>query len=89
MPIGLVLDMARDAIMLALSLAGPLLGIALAVGLVVSVLQAVTSIQEQTLSFVPKLFAIAATFMVLLSWMLQTLMRYTTELFRGLPGLIS
>lgn len=89
MPLGLVLDLARNALTLALMLAGPLLGVALVVGLLVSVLQAVTSIQEQTLSFVPKLFAVGAVFLLLLSWMLQLLMQYTTELFRSLPGLVS
>ena len=88
MPVALVLDMARDALMTAVMLAGPLLGIALVVGLVVSILQAVTSIQEQTLSFVPKLFAVGAVFLLLLSWMLQVVMRYTTELFRAIPGLV-
>lgn len=87
MPLALVLDLARDALVLALTLAGPLLGIALVVGLVVSVLQAVTSIQEQTLSFVPKLFAVGGAFLLLLGWMLQNMMRYTTELFRSLPGM--
>ena len=86
MPLALIVDLARDALVMALSLAGPLLGVALVVGLSVSVLQAVTSIQEQTLSFVPKLFAVAATFLLLLSWMLQNMVRYTTELFRSLPG---
>lgn len=88
MPLGLVLDLARDALWTSLLLAGPLLAVALIVGLAISVLQAVTSIQEQTLSFVPKLFAIGAVFVLLLSWMLQTMMRYTTELFRSLPGLV-
>ena len=88
MPLALVLDLARDALSIALTLAGPLLGVALVVGLVVSVVQAVTSIQEQTLSFVPKLFAVGAVFLALLSWMLQTLMKYTTELFVSLPGLV-
>ena len=88
MPLGLVLDLARNALVTALLLAGPLLGIALVVGLVVSVLQAVTSIQEQTLSFVPKLFAVGAVFLFLLSWMLQLMVRYTTDLFRSLPGLV-
>ncbi len=88
MPIGLVLDLARDALMLAVMLAGPLLVVALGVGLLVSVLQAVTSIQEQTLTFVPKLFAVGIAFLLLLSWMLQAAMRYTTELFRSLPGLV-
>jgi flagellar biosynthetic protein FliQ len=88
MPLALVLDLARDALGMALLLAGPLLGVALVVGLLVSLVQAVTSIQEQTLSFVPKLFAVGVLFLVLLSWMLQSLMRYTTELFRSLPGLV-
>ena len=84
----LVLDLARDALWTSFLLAAPLLGVALAVGLVVSVLQAVTSIQEQTLSFVPKLFAVGATFMILLSWMLQIMMRYMIELLRALPTLV-
>jgi flagellar biosynthetic protein FliQ len=88
MPLGLVLDLARDALSVAIMLAAPLLGVAMAVGLLVSLVQAVTSIQEQTLSFVPKLFAVAVTFIVLLSWMLQTIMRFTTEVFRGIPGFV-
>jgi flagellar biosynthetic protein FliQ len=70
-------------------LAGPLLVVAMGVGLAVSIVQAVTSIQEQTLSFVPKLFAVGATFLILLSWMIQTLVSFTIELFRSLPGLVS
>ena len=88
MPIALVVDLARDALVMALTLAGPLLGIALVVGLAVSLIQAVTSIQEQTLSFVPKLFAVGALFLMLLGWMLQNMTRYATELFRSLPGLV-
>lgn len=88
MPLALVLDLARDALTLALMLAGPLLGVALVTGLLVSLIQAVTSIQEQTLSFVPKLFAVGVTFLILLSWMLQSLMKFTTELFISLPGLL-
>lgn len=89
MPLALVLDLARDTLSMALMLAGPLLGAALSVGLLVSLIQAVTSIQEQTLSFVPKLFAVAGTFLVLLSWMLQSLMKFTTDLFVSLPGLLN
>jgi flagellar biosynthetic protein FliQ len=89
MPLALILDLARDALFMALTLAGPLLAAALLVGLLVSLIQAVTSIQEQTLSFVPKLFAVAGTFLILLSWMLQNLMEFTTELFVSLPGLVS
>lgn len=85
----LVVDLARNAVMLALLLSGPLLIVALAVGVVVSVVQAVTQIQEQTLAFVPKLFAVAGTFLIALPWMLQLAIKYTTELFRSFPVLIS
>jgi flagellar biosynthesis protein FliQ len=85
----LIVDLARSAIMTILMLAGPMLLAALGIGLIVSVLQAVTQIQEQTLSFVPKLLGVAAVFLVGLPWMLQLLMKYTTELFRSLPTLVS
>lgn len=81
----LVVDLARNAILLALMVAGPMLVVALGVGLVVSVVQAVTQIQEQTLAFVPKLVAVAATFLIALPWAIQLMVRYTTELFRSLP----
>ena len=84
----LVVDLARNAILLALMVAGPMLVVALGVGLVVSVVQAVTQIQEQTLAFVPKLIAVAATFLVALPWALQLMVKYTTELFRSLPSFV-
>jgi len=83
----LVVDLARNAIVLASLVAGPMLVTALVVGLVISVLQAVTQIQEQTLSFLPKLAAVAAVFLLSLPWMLQLLVKYTTELFRSIPSL--
>ncbi len=86
MPHTLVLDLAREALWSALLMAGPLLVIALLVGLAVSVLQAVTSVQEQTLAFVPKLFAIGVGFLLLLPWMVQRMVQYTTEIFQALPG---
>lgn len=85
----LVVDLARNAIVLALMVAGPMLIVALGVGLVISVIQAVTQIQEQTLAFVPKLVAVAATFLIALPWAIQILVKYTTELFRSLPSLVS
>jgi flagellar biosynthetic protein FliQ len=85
----LIVDLARNAIMLALMVAGPMLVVALGVGLIVSVIQAVTQIQEQTLSFVPKLVAVGATFLIALPWILQILIKYTTELFRSLPSFVS
>lgn len=83
----LVVDLARNAILLAFALAGPMLVVALGVGLLVSVFQAVTQIQEQTLAFVPKLIAVAVVFLVALPWMLQLSVKYTSELFRSIPTL--
>ncbi len=82
-----VADLARDAMLVAMLLAAPLLSVALIIGLLVSILQTVTQIQEQTLSFVPKLLGVAAVFMVGLPWMLQLLVEYTQRLFRSLPAL--
>jgi flagellar biosynthetic protein FliQ len=89
MPHALVVDLLRNAIMLVLMIAGPMLLAASVVGLGVSVLQAVTQIQEQTISFVPKLIAVAGVFLIALPWILQVLAKYTTELFRSLPTLVS
>jgi flagellar biosynthetic protein FliQ len=86
---GLIIDMARDALLLGLMLAGPLLLAALSVGLIVAIFQAVTQIQEQTLAFVVKLFAVGAVFLLTLTWMIQSAVQYTVELFRSLPGLVS
>lgn len=87
MSYALVIDLVSDALLLGLMLAGPLLITALATGIVVSVFQAVTQIQEQTVSFVLKLFAVGAVFLLTLNWALQAMVRYTVELFRSLPGL--
>jgi flagellar biosynthesis protein FliQ len=85
----LVTDLARNAIMVAMLISAPLLLVALLVGLVVSIIQTMTQVQEQTLSFVPKLLAVGATMLVALPWMLQLLVEYTANLFRSMPGLVS
>ena len=85
----LIVDLARNAILTGLLISGPLLAVALAVGLVISVVQAVTQIQEQTLAFVPKLLAVAGTALIALPWMIQVMIKYTTELFRSFPTLVS
>jgi flagellar biosynthetic protein FliQ len=84
----LVIDLSRDAILTALMVAAPMLIIALGVGLLVSVIQSVTQIQEQTLTFVPKLILVGGAFIVGLPWLLQILIRYTTDLFRGIPEMV-
>lgn len=83
----LVVDLARRALLMALTLATPMLLVALVVGLLISVVQAVTQVQEQTLAFVPKLLAVAAVTLVGLPWMIQAAVRFTTELFRLIPSL--
>jgi len=86
---GLVIDMARNALLLALMLGGPLLLVALAVGVAVSVFQAVTQVQEQTVGFVLKLTGVGIVFLLTLNWMIQALVRYTIELFNTIPNLVS
>jgi len=83
----LVVDLARNSVIMALMLSAPMLLVALVLGLLVSVIQAVTQIQEQTLAFVPKLIGVAVVFLIALPWILQTLIRYTTELFRSIPSM--
>jgi flagellar biosynthetic protein FliQ len=65
---------------------GPVLGAALLAGLVVSLFQAITSMQEMTLSFIPKIAAIALVFFFLLPWMLEMLVNFSTEIFAAIPS---
>ena len=88
MPHQLVVDLARNAILMALLLAGPMLVVALGVGLIVSVFQAVTQIQEQTLAFIPKVLAIVVVVVVAGPWMLDQLIAYTHDLYASIPKLI-
>jgi len=81
MSVELVAGLGRDAVSLVLLLAAPLLGVGLALGLIIGVLQAITSIQEQTLSFIPKVVAVMVAFLVALPWMLRLLTSYTAKLF--------
>jgi flagellar biosynthetic protein FliQ len=75
----------RKMLYLSTILSLPVLGTALIVGLVIGLLQAITSIQEQTLSFVPKLIAIVVTFVLVGPWMLRLINGYTAEIILGLP----
>ena len=80
-----LIDTVRQMLWITCLLALPVLGVALVVGLIIGLVQAVTSIQEQTLSFVPKLAAMALVFVLLGSWMANVLIAYTTDLFGNLP----
>ena len=82
-----VVTLLRDAIWLATKLSAPVLLIGMLVGLVISIIQTTTSIQEQTLTFVPKLVAIGVAIIIFLSWMLQTITEYTINLFQMISKL--
>lgn len=83
-----VLQVGEDALLLIVSLAAPLLISALLVGLIVGVLQAVTQIQEQTLSFIPKLMALVVALIFMGPWLLQLWVTFTQDLFMQIPSLI-
>jgi flagellar biosynthesis protein FliQ len=83
-----VLELCTQALELTLRVALPLLLVGLVVGVAVSVFQAVTQIQEQTLSFIPKILALAGVLIVAGPWMLNQLLSYTTDLWASIPQLI-
>jgi flagellar biosynthetic protein FliQ len=83
-----VVNLASQAMSLSLKIAGPLLLVGLVAGLVVSIFQAVTQIQEQSLTLIPKIVGIAAVVVVLGPWMLGQLVAYTTALYTSIPTMV-
>ncbi len=83
-----VINLATHAMTLAMEVGGPLLLVGLTVGLLVSIFQAVTQIQEQSLSFIPKIIGVAVMIVVLGPWMLNQLVAYTEGLFNSIPTLV-
>jgi flagellar biosynthetic protein FliQ len=83
-----VVHLAQQAMELAMKVGGPLMLVGLAIGLIVSVFQAVTQIQEQSLSFIPKIIGVAAVIVIAGPWMLGQLLGYTEELYRSIPSLV-
>ena len=77
----LVIKIIRESLMTVMLVSAPVLGIGMLVGLVVSIFQTTTSIQEQTLTFVPKMLAIFVTIMLFGSWMIRILINYTNYIF--------
>lgn len=80
-----VMTLAHEAMYVALLLASPLLLVSLVVGLVVSLFQAATQINETTLSFIPKLIAIVITLVIAGPWMLSTMLDYMRHMFTSVP----
>jgi flagellar biosynthetic protein FliQ len=83
-----VVNLATQAMTLGLEVAGPILIVGLIIGLAVSLFQAVTQIQEQSLSFIPKIIGLALVIVILGPWMLDRLVNYTTNLYMSIPSLI-
>ncbi|SFA73889.1 MULTISPECIES: flagellar biosynthesis protein FliQ [unclassified Bacillus (in: firmicutes)] len=83
-----VIDIAERGILTVLMVCGPLLLLALAVGLIISIFQATTQIQEQTLAFVPKIVAVLLGIVFFGPWMLSHMLSYTTEIFSNLARYI-
>ncbi|MEK9812401.1 MAG: flagellar biosynthesis protein FliQ [Bordetella sp.] len=84
-----VVDLAKETLFITMLVALPLLGIALCVGLLVGVFQAATSINEMTLSFIPKLVSIGVALAVFGSWQIGTLVDFTRDVFQRIPSLFS
>lgn len=84
-----VVDLARQALWMTMLISAPLLGVALGVGLLIGIFQAATSINEQTISFIPKVMAIGLTMAVAGGWMINTLVDYTRNVFTRIPSLFS
>lgn len=84
----LLASIAREAIAVAVMVAAPIIILALGAGLLVSLFQAVTQIQEATLSFVPKIMAVAVAFVIFGPWMVRIMVQFTANLLTSLPAFV-
>lgn len=82
------IELLKTMIYQALAIAAPLLAIAMIIGLAVSLFQAVTSIHEQTLTFVPKALGVVGLMLLLLPWIVRSLMEFTTSVIQRLPQMV-
>lgn len=83
-----VINLVQNALLILILIASPLLAVSLGVGLLVSVFQAATQINEMTLTFIPKLLAMFVVLVVAGPWMINTLMDYTIRLFTSIPNAV-
>ncbi|MCL6264695.1 flagellar biosynthesis protein FliQ [Craterilacuibacter sp. RT1T] len=84
----LVINLVQQALFTLIVVAAPVLGVSLLVGLLVSILQAATQINEMTLTFIPKLMALFLVLLLAGPWMLNTMMDFTIRLYQSIPGAI-
>ena len=80
-------DMLRQALLISVRISAPLLGVALIAGVVIGLFQALTSVQEMTLTFVPKLVGAGLIILLAGSWMMREMVSWVTGLWAGIPGL--
>jgi flagellar biosynthetic protein FliQ len=83
-----VIEIAQKSMVLAITICAPVLGFGLAVGLAVSIFQAATQIHEMTLTFIPKILAVAVAIAIFGQWMLTQTVSFTTELLQNIPSLV-
>ena len=84
----MVIQLGQNALMVVLVVCAPMLGLGLTVGLMVSVFQATTSIQEQTLAFIPKIIAVFVAILVFGPWMLSIMIEFFVDIFQNIPARI-
>ena len=87
MTFGYLVNLVRSGVLQVLLMAAPMLIIGMSVGLIISIFQATTSIQEQTLTFVPKIAAILLTLVFFGPWIFSSMMQFTIRLFQTIPAL--
>ena len=87
MTLGSIVNLVQSGVLQVLKLAAPILGAALIIGLIVAIFQATTSIQEQTLTFLPKMIIILVVIGVFGSWMFTSMAQYTIHIFTMIPAL--
>lgn len=83
-----IINLSQNALLMVLVISAPMLGLGLAIGLLVSVFQATTSIQEQTLAFIPKIVAVFVAILIFGPWMLTMMVNYMAQIFIDLPRYI-
>jgi flagellar biosynthetic protein FliQ len=86
MSVDVAIDLCRTATVVSLMIAAPVLACAVIVGLIISILQAVTQLQDQTLSFVPKIIAMGAVLVYVLPWAISRMTDYSVALFKSVPS---
>lgn len=79
-----IIHLGRETILSAMMVAGPILGLALIIGLSIGIFQAVTSINEMTLTFIPKIVVVLGSVVILSPWMLRVILGFTTEIFNSI-----